>query len=311
MGSSLRAHWPWSPRYSPPPLVDELTLQRIYAAAYAPVAPALQAEHEVQHRLLGERQSGFSGRGYEFAENRAYQRGDEARFINWRALARSGQLYSKTFYEERRPPVYLLIDRRAGMRYGTRTRLKLALATQLALFHFYLARRQSLPVAAVLLDETPRWFNESQQGQGQQELVRQLCAACAPLPEAAGRGDLRAVLQQCTVRLAPGCIVIIYSDFHELHSDDLPVLHALAAQHSVYARQILDPSECELPARGEYEFVQDEQQTRIDCQAPGLAEQYRRIMQQRHAEVRELLSGAGIEHQRYLCNADLFNPDGN
>jgi uncharacterized protein (DUF58 family) len=306
----MRASWPWSPRFLPPPLVDAQTLQRIYTAANSPGASPLQAEHEVQHMLLGERQSGFAGRGYEFAEDRPYQRGDEARFINWRALARSGQLYRKTFYEERRPPVYLLIDRRATMRFGTRTRLKVALATQLALFHLYLAQRRSLPLVAVLLDESPRWITQGHLRQGQQELVRQLCAPCPPLPESAGAGELSAVLQQCAVRLAPGCIVIIYSDFHELQAGDLPVLHALAAQHSVYARQVLDPVEWQLPASGEYEFVQAEQETRIDCQAPGLSAHYRQLMQERHAETRDLLIRAGIEHQRYLCNEELFNAGG-
>jgi len=305
-----RTPWPWSVRFSPPPLVDDQTLARIHRAANNPLVPALQAEREVQHVLLGDRESAFAGRGYEFADNRPYQHGDEARFINWRVLARSGQLYRKSFYEERRPPVYLLLDRRATMRFGTRTRLKVAQATQLALFHLFVAQGRTLPVAAALLDDTPQWYAPSHHRLGLQSLIQQLCAPCPPLPEQAGVGDLRNVLQQCAVRLAPGCIVIIYSDFHELEADDLSLLHALATQHSVFARQVLDPSECEMPARGEYDFVRGDQRASLDCNDASLAARYRVLMQQRHAEIADYLRRAGIEHQVYRADDELFAAEG-
>jgi len=304
MKTRLRLAWPV--RFTPPPLVDEQTVQRIYQAASAPIAPTLVARREVQHILLGERQSAFAGRGYEFAENQVYSPGDEARFINWRVLARTGQLYRKSFYEERRPPVWLILDRSPSMRFGTRTRLKVALAAQLALFHLFLAQQRGLLTGAVLLDDTVRWFRPSQDRGSQQLLIQQLCAACPPLPETQHTGNLRAILQQCQAQLAPGCIVILYSDFQQLQASDMQIVHALAQQHTLYARHIIDVSEESLPAQGEYSFVHGDQVTALDCNDAVLTTRYREHMQQRHATVADWFQQAGIDYQRYRADDDLF-----
>lgn len=307
MKTRLRLAWPL--RFSPPPLVDADTVQQLYQAANSPIAPGLLARREVQHILLGERQSAFAGRGYEFAENRVYSPGDEARFINWRVLARTGQLYRKTFYEERRPPVWLLLDRSASMRFGTHTRLKVALATQLALYHLFLAQRRGLLIGAVLLDEQPRWLAPSQDRSSQQLLVQQLCAPCPPLPETEHAGDLHAILQQCQVQLAPGCIVILYSDFQQLQANDLQTLHALAQQHTVYARHVIDVSEERLPTHGEYHFAHGDQLTALDCNDATLTTRYREHMQQRHATIANWMHQAGVDYQRYHADDDLFARD--
>jgi uncharacterized protein (DUF58 family) len=307
MKTRLLTRWAWPTRFSPPPLVDEQTLQRIYLAANAKIAPALLAQREVQHILLGERQSAFAGRGYEFAENQLYSPGDEARFINWRVLARTGQLYRKTFYEERRPPLWLLLDRSDSMRFGTRKRLKVALAAQLALFHLFLAQRSSLLTGGVLLDNEPTWFAPTQDRGSQQALIRQLCAACPPLDEVTHRSGMRAILQQCQVQLAPGCIIILYSDFHDLQASDMQLLHALAQQHTVYARHIIDASEQALPAHGEYNFAQGEDTTALNCNDAALTTRYAQHMQQRHATIAEWFRQAGIEYQAYRADDDLFS----
>lgn len=298
--------WPWLHRFSPPPLVDEQTLQQIYQVANSPLAPTLLARREVQHVLLGERQSAFAGRGYEFAENQVYSPGDEARFINWRLLARTGQLYRKTFYEERRPPLWLILDRSASMRFGTRTRLKVAQAAQLALFHLFLAQRRGLLTGAVLLDDKPQWFAPSQDRASQQLLAQALCAPCPPLPETGDAANLRAVLQQCQVQLTPGCMVMVYSDFHALQANDMPLLHALAQRHSVAAHHILDISEQTLPQQGEYHFAQGENITTLDCHDAVLVAGYREQMQQRHAMLADWFRQADIEYQRYRADEELF-----
>lgn len=308
MKTSLLSTRFWSNRFSPPPLVDAQTLQALYQAANSPLAPTLLARREVQHVLLGERQSAFAGRGYEFAENQVYTPGDEARFINWRVLARTGQLYRKMFYEERRPPVWLILDRSATMRYGTRTRLKVALAAQLALYHLFLAQRRGLLTGAVLLDDKPAWFAPTQDRDSQQMLIKALCAPCPPLAETETdqESGLRAVLQQCQVQLSPGCIVILYSDFHDLQASDMPLLHALAQQHSVSARHILDVSEQTLPGHGSYNFAHGESITTLDCDDGTLATRYREDMQQRHATVANWFRQAEIEYQVYRADEDLI-----
>ncbi|GIW35423.1 DUF58 domain-containing protein [Meiothermus sp.] len=50
--------------------------------------------------FAGERTQTIPGRGLEFYELRGYAQGDEPRFIDWRAYARTGRLYTRIFQAE-------------------------------------------------------------------------------------------------------------------------------------------------------------------------------------------------------------------
>lgn len=50
--------------------------------------------------FAGERTQAIPGRGLEFYELRGYAQGDEPRFIDWRAYARTGRLYTRVFQAE-------------------------------------------------------------------------------------------------------------------------------------------------------------------------------------------------------------------
>ena len=82
----------------------------------------------VLHREHGEYVSPRRGYGLDYEESRVYQPGDDLRFMNWRLTARSGEPHIKVFREERRPSAFILLDRRNGMRFGTRLRLKVTQA---------------------------------------------------------------------------------------------------------------------------------------------------------------------------------------
>lgn len=68
----------------------------------------------------------------EFDEVRVYHPGDDVRTIDWRVTARTGRPHTKLFQEERERPVLVLVDVRAGMRFGTRDCFKSVLAAKAA-----------------------------------------------------------------------------------------------------------------------------------------------------------------------------------
>ena len=295
-------------------LVDDACLARIHQAASANTTSALSIQREVQQILLGERQSGYAGSGYEFAENVTFSPGDDARFINWRLFARNGKYFRKAFYEERRPQVWLVLDRGPSMRFGTHTRLKLALAAQLALLHLFVAQRQQLLTGAVLLDDEPAWLRPQQGQAGVQQLIYKLRQSCAPPTQDAAPSSLSSLLAQLAVRLRPGCIVILYSDFHDLQAADMNRLHALSERHSVLARHIVDRSEIALPAHGQFHFAAQHIEQAVDCSDTALRDAYAQQMAERVAQIEAWLVQAGCDYQRYSADADLFGgtgtPDG-
>jgi len=82
--------------------------------------------------FAGEYHSAFKGRGMTFAEVREYQYGDDIRSIDWNVTARFGHPYIKIFEEERELTVVLLIDVSASRDFGTVSRMKRDIFTEVA-----------------------------------------------------------------------------------------------------------------------------------------------------------------------------------
>ncbi len=91
---------------------------------------SLVSRRRVRGQQRGERRSIVRGRGIEFDDYRAYQLGDDYRYIDWNIASRLDRLFVKLFSEEEDLDVQLLLDTSRSMSAGTPS--KLALAKRLA-----------------------------------------------------------------------------------------------------------------------------------------------------------------------------------
>jgi len=107
-------------------LDDLLGLRRLAERVRA--APRRQ----VSSQRAGPARSRALGRGLDFAEVREYLPGDDLRQIDWNVTARTGKPHTKLFIEERERPVFICVDLRASMRFGTRGSFKSVAAGRLA-----------------------------------------------------------------------------------------------------------------------------------------------------------------------------------
>src|SRR5256712_8646938 len=73
------------------------------------------AEGVVEGFLAGVHRSPFRGFSVEFTEHRAYQAGDELRYLDWRILGRSDRLFVKQFEEETNLRAMILVDASRSM----------------------------------------------------------------------------------------------------------------------------------------------------------------------------------------------------
>lgn len=243
-----RPHWLPALAATHRPLIDGEDLRRLSLYAQALPQSLFAFKRQASATLIGETLSPQRGRGFEFAEHRAYQPGDEARSLNWRLYARTRELHTRVFTEERRPQVMLLVDRRASMRFGTRYQLKATLAARIGACFAYHARHHTMPVGGVLLDETTVWFGGAIGETGSQPLIHALAAPCPPLPFTQAQPSLVEALRLLIHRLPAGAFVLLVSDFSDLDPPlALPLLRQLAELHTVRAMQVLDPAELSFP----------------------------------------------------------------
>src|SRR5256886_8069604 len=73
------------------------------------------AEGVVEGFLAGIPRSPFRGFSVEFTEHRAYQPGDELRYLDWKILARADRLFVKQFEEETNLRAMILVDASRSM----------------------------------------------------------------------------------------------------------------------------------------------------------------------------------------------------
>ena len=278
-----------------PELVSDETLKQLRSLASRPTPATLDISLEVHQKMLGEKLSPFAKSGFEFAETRPYQVGDNIRFINWRRYASSGELYINTFHEERRPQCWLVVDRRANMRFGTRVRLKAAQAAIYGLYHLFKAQQHQMDVGGVILDEGLTWYDAKSSAEGTQPLIQHIMAPCPPLTEDAGV-QFDQALRLLNVRLSPGCLIIMLSDFFSLSDRDTTILSQMRDKHTLAAVQVIDPVEARLPVKGHYHVLDPQHHAvlTLDCNTPSEQQRLTSHLQQRLEEIEQQLKQHGV-----------------
>ncbi len=193
----------------------------------------------------GEYHSAFKGRGMAFAENRAYQHGDEIRTIDWNVTARMGSPFVKVFEEERELTVFLMVDISASNAMGTRSKSKRELATELAAVLAFSAMGNNDKVGAILFSDRIERFIPPKKGRSHVlRIIREIIEV-----EPEGRGtDLNSALSHFLQAMKKRTICFLISDFRDEGYDG--ALKRAGRRHDLVALRLEDPVERELPAVG-------------------------------------------------------------
>lgn len=197
----------------------------------------------------GEQSSPFMGAGLEYEESRPYETGDEIRRINWRLMAKTGQVYTKLYQEERQESWVILVDHRQSMRFGTRVRLKATQAARVAGYFAWLAQQANIPVVGARLAESLT-LTPCFEGRGTySHLMESFAVACPPLSAQEVRNEphINDVLLALKQQLQPGSRLVLISDFHDANQKTTEILTALQQSALLKAIIIKDRVELELP----------------------------------------------------------------
>src|SRR6266542_1745860 len=116
------------------------------------------AQGVVEGFLAGIHRSPFRGFSVEFTEHRAYQPGDEPRYLDWKILARSDRLFVKQFEEETNLRAMILVDASRSMawRGAPARRTKRAYADRLVAALALILLRQRDATGLIPFDEAVR-----------------------------------------------------------------------------------------------------------------------------------------------------------
>jgi len=197
--------------------------------------------------LPGLYRSFFKGRGLEYDESRRYQPGDDHTHIDWRVTARTGQLYTKAFREERERTVLFALDVSEGMRFGTRRCRKWVRAAELMALIAWLAVDNDDRVGGLVYGLADG-IEELGPGVGESAAMRlyRILDRAADRP-AAGCPDLSRAIRRLRRHAVHGALIVILSDFKNASSEDAYGLTDLARDKDVCLVHVHDPLERRLP----------------------------------------------------------------
>jgi len=198
----------------------------------------------------GDFSSQQQGSGIDFSETRPYQPGDEPRHINWRATAKTGRPQVRVFHKDLTPPCYFLIDRRATMRFGTRTRLKVTQAARLAIFLASWEQQNNTAIGSLILNESLQWQPAVSGGQQVVHQLAQFVSRACPALDTETDLSFKHAVSLLADQIPQGSHVYLLSDFHDLNTDMQSQLYQLGQQNQVLATSIYDIAEQQLPHAG-------------------------------------------------------------
>jgi uncharacterized protein (DUF58 family) len=166
------------------------------------------AQGVVEGFLSGLHRSPFRGFSVEFIEHRAYQPGDEPRYLDWRILARSDRLFVKQFEEETNLRAMILLDASRSMSWrGAPERLtKREYAQRLAAALGLILLRQRDATGLITFDDAVRDVVPPRVKSGQ---WRRLLRGIVALPEGRGTAAEPALRQVTSLLVRRGLVVLI------------------------------------------------------------------------------------------------------
>ncbi|AQT59801.1 DUF58 domain-containing protein [Cellvibrio sp. PSBB023] len=220
----------------------------------------LFAHRPARSLLSGGERTRFRGRGMDFEEVRLYQPGDDIRSIDWRVTARTQVAHTKIFREERERPVFMVVDQRSPLFFGSTRCFKSVLAAHIAALLGWAALANGDRLGALVFgDYDQRDVRPRRSKHAVLELLHQLqdynhrlSSPITPAPAALPSGQLPVansfseILADARRIAKPGCALFIISDFHDMDESAEQQLFELARHTDITLIHIYDHLEREL-----------------------------------------------------------------
>lgn len=196
----------------------------------------LRSRRLVTGDLLGQYRSAFRGSGLVFSDLREYQPGDEVKQIHWKATARTGTVFVKSFEEDRQLRVLIAVDVSASMQasFGHQSRSK---AIEFCALIGSLTQRGNDLLGLLTFADNPGTYLEPKAGP--RRFSRLLSALLKDPETLSTKTDVAVALDHLGSTLRRSSIIFVVSDFE---CDDFSQsLSKLTARHDVILVQIQPP----------------------------------------------------------------------
>lgn len=255
--------------------------------------------------LAGTYHSAFKGSGMAFNECKAYEEGDDVRYIDWNASARQNGIFVKQFIEERELNVCIVLDLSPSMRFGSADMTKAEKAIEVMSTLAFSALQNNDKVCLLLFDEHGMRYIPPVRGKA--NTVR-LIIETMKFSAQCGARSMSSAIESLMNMLRRRSLVFIVSDF--LSGDyDIQLGH-LSHHHEVIPVVVSDPMEGVMPDLG-LTFIEDirtHEMTFADTSQASFNQLYREHAEKTAENQKRIFDRIGIFHVRIQTQDDILIP---
>jgi len=249
--------------------------------------------------LSGKHASRLRGRGLNFEELRHYQPGDEIRQMDWKASARTGSPHVRVYTEERDRPVFLVVDQRRDMFFGSRLMMKSVAAAEVAALAAWRALDQGDRVGAVIFNDSECTVIKPQRSRRTvQGLLGEVVRMNRLLPgDSAGdtpSSSLNSALRKAAQLAKHDALICLISDFAGADAESRKILTRTAGRNDLIAALVYDPLGAQLPDIGPAVFASGASQLEVDTSRPVVRKAFAEAFDRRRIQVETLLQQRAI-----------------
>lgn len=246
-----------------------------------------------QNIFAGQYHSSFKGRGMAFAEVREYQFGDDVRDIDWNVTARFRKPYVKVFEEERELTVMLLVDVSGSLDFGTRSRMKSEMATEIAATIAYSAIQNNDKIGVVFFSDRIEKYIPPKKGR---KHILYIIREMLDFKPESRKTDIGGAMEFFTRVMKRRTTAFVLSDFYDRH-DFFKQMQIANNKHDVMAIQVYDKWAKALPDVGLVKVVDAESghEMYVDTSSKKVRAAHARYWTERQQMLKDTLSRANVD----------------
>jgi len=243
--------------------------------SFSPNQPANSA-------LSGKNASKLRGRGLNFEELRHYRPGDDIRSMDWKVTQRTGKPHIKVFTEERERNVYLAVDQRMTMFFGSTDKMKSVIAAELAALIAWQISDSGDRIGAVVYNDQETKVIPAKRGR--QHVVHLLSEVLKKNHELSldsssnqqnddseSYNKMLATLNKVS---SHNGLIILIGDGHGFNDNSTDYIKQLRQHNEVIACHIADPLELKLPEMSQMVVSDGKQQIQFSSDKKQFQQNY-------------------------------------
>jgi uncharacterized protein (DUF58 family) len=252
----------------------------------------IRTRRMANEQLTGTYSSSFKGQGLSFREVRAYNPGDDIRWIDWNVSARMSEPYVKVFVEEREMTVMLVVDLSGSEQWGTVRASKARVAAEISALCAFSAIKNNDRVGLVLGTEVIEKMLPPKKGE--KHVLRVIREILGFEPKYTGT-DLALALSTLVKVTKRKSVAFVISDFFA--SGFERALALAAAKHDVIPIMLVDPRDEELPDVGlaTFEDLETGEDVVVDTGDARVREHYKKTMRALRKEREKLFHKLALD----------------